>query len=151
MPFTQKKRICLATGFLLLGSAVYILFRPASLLMFRWANDLGLMAPIHALRMHCIRVANYLPHWFIYSSPFAFWVVAYLLFIKAIWWKSQTPLRYFWFYFVPLIAFISEIGQYLKLIPGTFDPVDLLIISLCTIFLLITDTLCAANVIRRLR
>jgi hypothetical protein len=151
MPFTQKKQIYLATSFLLLGSAVYILFRPTSLLMFRWADNLCLMVPIHALRIHCISVTNYLPHWFIYSSPFAFWVVAYLLFIKAIWWKSITPLRYFWFWCVPLISVISEIGQYLRLIPGTFDPVDLLIISLYTTFLLSTDTLCATNVIRRLR
>ena len=151
MPIAQKKQICLATSFLLLGSAVYILFRPTSLLMFRWADNLGLMVPIHALRMHCISVANYLPYWFIYSSPLAFWVAAYLLFIKAIWWKSTNPWRYFWFWCIPLISVISEIGQYLGLIPGTFDPVDLLIISLCTIFLLSTDILCATNVIRRLR
>jgi hypothetical protein len=151
MAFTQKKQIYLATSFLLVGSAIYILFRPTSLLMFNWADALGLMIPIHALRMHCLSVTNFLPSWFIYSFPFALWVVAYLFFVKAIWWQSASPWRYLWFWCVPLVSVTAEICQYHGLIQGTFDPVDILIIILCTAFSLSMDSLCTTNLIRKIK
>ncbi len=151
MAFTQTKRIYLASSFLLMGSVVYILFRPTSLLMFNWADALGLMVPIHTLRMYCLSGTNFLPSWFIYSFPFPLWVVAYLLFVKAVWWRSASSWRYLWFWCVPLISVIAEICQYFGLIPGTFDPVDLLIIILCVAFPLSMHTLYATNLIRRVK
>ncbi len=136
MDLRETKRLYWAASFLLAGSAVYIVFRPTSLLMFHWIDAVGLIGPIQALRTPFSAAADSLPAWFIYSVPFALWVLSYLLFVKLIWWQSPSPWRYFYFWCVPLISIASEICQYLRVIPGTFDLHDLLMLGLATAFAL---------------
>jgi hypothetical protein len=123
---------CLAVASLLIGSMVYLLFRPTSLLMFHWADSLGLAALIHALRSYSHSAARLLPKWFVYSLPFALWVSSYLFCIRAIWWRSECRLRYLWLWCVPIIAVTAELCQHLGILPGTFDFLDLLIIGFAT-------------------
>ena len=123
---------CLAAASLLIGSMVYVLFRPTSLLMFHWADSLGLTALIHALRSYSHSAARLLPNWFVYSLPFALWVSSYLFCIRAIWWRSVCRSRYLWFWCVPITSVTAEICQYLRILPGTFDFLDLLTIGLGT-------------------
>lgn len=117
-----------AVGTLFLGSAIYILFRSESLLMFRWANSLGLLPFIDFLRFYSQGLRPIIPAWFVYSLPFALWTVSYMLFVQAIWFGHKSISRVIWFWVVPVISLAAELGQYPRLVPGTFDILDLLTI-----------------------
>lgn len=129
----SRKRISsfvLAAGCLFAGTLVYIIFRPTSLLMFRWSDSLGLTGAIASLRT-LSGFDRYLPDWIVYSLPFALWVSFYLFLLRGIWWGSSSTARHIWIWCVPVIAISAEIAQSLGLIPGRFDQVDLIAIILC--------------------
>jgi len=133
----RRKRtisFCLATGCILLGSAIYVLFRPTSLLMFRWIDVIGMTTSIGTMRTWVNGFDKYLPTWIVYSLPFALWVSSYLFFIKAIWWDSTSLVRHVWFWCVPVIAIVTELAQNTNIIPGHFDKVDLVTIVIGTLF-----------------
>jgi len=117
-------------GALGLGSAIYILFRPRSLLMFSWFDWMGLGAVIDSLRSEWHGFAEHLPAALLGSAPFALWVLAYMLLIEAIWAGERTVRKAMWKWTVPLAAVCAEVGQIGTLVPGTFDYLDLLAISL---------------------
>jgi hypothetical protein len=123
-----------AAGSLFFGSSLYILFRSESLLMFRWANALGLLRLIDSIRSHSPEVQPLVPAWVIYSSPFAFWIVSYMLLVRAIWFGEKSIARNLWFWAVPVISIAAELGQYPRLVPGTFDIFDLLTITASVVF-----------------
>lgn len=125
-----------AAGSLLSGSAIYILFRSESLLMFRWANALGFLPFIDSLRFHVQDIKPFIPTWFFYSLPFALWIISYMLLVRAIWFEHKSIARNFWFWAVPAISITAELGQYPRLLPGTFDRFDLLTIILAIAFVL---------------
>jgi hypothetical protein len=131
-----------AAGSLFLASAIYILFRSESLLMFRWANSLGLLPFIHSLRSYSLGLKPIIPAWVVYSLPFALWTISYMLFIQAIWFGHKSIYRVIWFWAVPVISVAAELGQYPRLVPGTFDIFDLLTIVFAVALVL---TLIAVN------
>ena len=136
----RRKRtisICLAIGCLLLGSALYVLFRPTTLLMFHWADSLGMTRSISTMRTWVNGFDRYLPTWVVYSLPFALWVSSYLFFIKRIWSNSTSLVRHAWFWCIPVIAIAAELAQSISIIPGRFDRVDLITIILGTILSLV--------------
>lgn len=139
----EKKQtffFCLALISILMGSAIYILFRPTSLLMFHWFDAMGLTSLIINMRNEMNGFNMSLPTWFIYSLPFALYVVAYLFFIKGIWWNSISLVRHVWFWCIPIVAIGSELEQSFYFIPGYFDMADLITILLGTAFVvLITE------------
>ncbi|TGN74457.1 hypothetical protein EOW77_0033760 [Bradyrhizobium yuanmingense] len=54
-----------------------------------------------------------------------------MLLIQAIWFGRESSIsRVIWFWAVPIVALASELGQYPRLVPGTFDIFDLLTIAL---------------------
>jgi hypothetical protein len=59
-------------------------------------------------------------------------VSSYLFYIKAIWWQRQGRSFRLWFWIVPLISIAAEIGQLLNIVPGYFDPLDLLLLGMAT-------------------
>jgi len=117
--------ICLALVCLFWGSALYVLFRPTTLLMFHWADALGLTSSIGEMRDWASGFDKYLPIWVVFSLPFALWVSAYLFFIESIWMNSTSLARHLWFYCIPLIALFTELAQIKHIIPGNYDLVDL--------------------------
>lgn len=119
---------CCAAGSVFLASTIYILFRPESLLMFRWANSLGVLPSIHSLREYSQGLKPIIPAWVIYSLPFALWTASYMLFVQAIWAGHKSISRAIWFWAVPVISLTAELCQYARLVPGTFDILDLLTI-----------------------
>lgn len=124
--------ICLAVGCLSLGSTLYVLFRPTTLLMFHWAASLGLTRSIEIMRSWVDGFARYLPTWIVYSLPFTLWVLSYLFFVRAIWWSSATLDRQKWFWCIPVIAIAAELAQGMHIIQGYFDIVDLITIVVGT-------------------
>jgi hypothetical protein len=126
--------ISIALLSLILGSFIYILFRPKTLMMFHWADTLGLMNSIESMRYSIIGFKKNVPKWFIFSLPFSLWVLAYLLFIDAIWVNTQSWSRNIWFLIIPIIAILSEFAQSIYVIPGKYDWGDLATIIIAIIF-----------------
>lgn len=116
--------VVLSLTLLLIGGSIYLLFRPDNLLMFGWADALGLSPFIHSLRQS---LANVTPNSFVACClPNALWTASYLLMIAAV-----VPARHksgivLWGYSLPLIALALEFLQLLPSIPGVFDPLDVL-------------------------
>lgn len=141
--------ISLAAVSLVAGSAIYILFRPTSLLMFQWFNAIGLMGKIEALRNNPPIEAYRLPPWVIFSLPFALWVLSYMLCIETIWWRSRSHWRDLWFWCVAVVSIVSEFCQLLGVLPGTFDLADLLAIGIAVTFGVAVDTFKQTVIVNR--
>ena len=110
---------------LLLGGFIYILFRQDSLKMFSWFESVNLSNSISELRLFTLPLSFHLPDWFLYSLPDGLWLFSYISLLLLIWGNVISKQNIHWVLLVPLIAIFSEIGQLIKLVPGTFDIVDL--------------------------
>ena len=127
-PTSRMVAFSVGTACFFVASALYILFRPTTLLMFHWIKALGLMDSVQLMRASVISLENLLPGWFIYSLPFGLWILAYLVFIEGIWANTQSQKRLLWLWCVPGIAISAEFLQINQIIPGSFDWEDLIII-----------------------
>jgi hypothetical protein len=110
---------------LAIGGLIYALWRSPSLLMFHWFDAGGIAPIIDRSRgyVHSIHVAT----WIRYSLPDALWACSGVFLFSAIWAESASPVRYIWISIAPLLAIGGELAQFMHLIPGTFDVVDLLV------------------------
>lgn len=120
--------ICLVSG-----SMIYICFRPKSLLMFHWAQAAGISGYIYLIRDTAKPIGRAFPEWVIGSLPYAMWVLSYMLAQRSIWHHSRSLASCFWILTAPTIAILSEIAQSLKIVPGTFDWIDLLVLAMAAI------------------
>ena len=111
---------------LFIGTLMYVLFRIKSILVFDWINSINIIRPINYLREMTIYSKQYLPNWFIFSLPDGLWTFSYVTLVMLIWNNEIKRKNIFWLILLPAIAIISEIGQCLKLFPGTFDLNDIL-------------------------
>ncbi len=118
--------------FLIIGSYLYLKFRSETLLMFTWAENLGLNFIVSSIRESSILNSPKLEY-FIFSTPFGMWVVSFCCFIGAIWHKDISIEAIIWRLFAPAIAISSELLQFVGVIPGTFDTNDLLVLIVSTI------------------
>ena len=127
----MKKRIILGCLFSILsGGLIYVLFRQDSLKMFSWFESVNLSNSISEMRLFTLPLSIYLPDWFLYSLPDGLWLFSYVSFLLVVWGNVISKHNIHWVLLVPLIAIFSELGQLIKVIPGTFDVVDL-----CSYFL----------------
>ena len=120
-------------GTLILGSLIYVFFRTTTLRMFCWFGQLNILSFIDRFRVSTLFLKNYLPNWFLYSLPDGLWIFSYLSLALYIWKNELKSENLFWIFSIPIIAIGSEIGQLIKIIPGTFDIIDLIIYVLGTI------------------
>ncbi|TGK35899.1 hypothetical protein EHQ12_08540 [Leptospira gomenensis] len=129
---SRRIGVAISFLFLLIGFAIYLLFRPTSLLMFHWLDVLRLSSWILIFR----ETFRYLPmpDWMIYNLPFALWMLSSMILIDSIWADSKSNWRYIYIWIIPTIALGSEFFQFLGWIPGTFDLDDVLILLFCAIF-----------------
>jgi hypothetical protein len=67
--------------------------------------------------------------WLVYSLPDGLWAFAYALLISSIWANSRTRVRSFWLASIPVPVLGFELAQKSGMIPGTYDPVDLIFCS----------------------
>jgi len=116
----------LGTGTIAAGTLIYLCFRPTSLTVFDWINAADLTSEVLALRGALSSLGPHIPEVLLSSLPGALWAFAFALTMGALW--SGAPLRWSipFLSTVPLMALGSEAGQGLGLLPGTYDPVDLL-------------------------
>ncbi|SMC75540.1 hypothetical protein SAMN06296427_10777 [Moheibacter sediminis] len=111
---------------LLIGSAIYILFRTSTLKIFSWFEAIGINVIESNLRKKSVLISQYFPDWFLYSLPDGLWIFSYVCLMLSIWRKSISKQNTFWISIVPLVAIGSEILQFFGLVQGTFDMVDVL-------------------------
>lgn len=117
---------------LLIGSLIYILFRSSTLKMFIWYEKLGITNQISRMRAKTFLYSNKLPDFLLYALPDGFWLFSYMSLILFLWKNELRRDNIFWVFILSIIAILSELGQLLKIIPGTFDIVDLLMYLLGT-------------------
>jgi hypothetical protein len=108
-----------------LGFAIYTLWRSTKLLMFRGYQQADLYPFILALRAHTSGVKHLIPGPILYSVPDALWVYGATAALGYLW--LSHPGRYkrlFWTLLPVSIGVGSEFGQLFRLVPGTFDWMD---------------------------
>ena len=127
--------------FLFIGSYLYLKFRSETLLMFKWAENLGLDFIVSSIRRSFEGLNLYQMNYFVFSAPYGLWVISFCCFIGAIWHKDSSVSAIIWRLFVPVIAISSEILQFVGFLPGTYDINDLLVLSVSTIIGLIISFL----------
>ena len=123
----MKTQIILGHLFtLLLGGLIYIAFRQDTLKMFSWFDSINLSAVISKLRLFTLPLSDYLPNWFLYSLPDGLWLFSYLSVLLVVWDNVISKHNIHWLLLVSVVAIFSEIGQFFKIVPGTFDIFDLI-------------------------
>ena len=127
--------------FLFIGSYLYLKFRSETLLMFKWAENLGLDFIVSSIRRSFEEFNLYQMNYFVFSAPYGLWVISFCCFIGAIWHKDSSVSAIIWRLFVPVIAISSEILQFVGFLPGTYDINDLLVLFVSTIIGLIISFL----------
>jgi hypothetical protein len=121
------------TSSLIVGGMIYVLFRSVSLKMFKWFKDLHLISAINYLRDIFSTISFGIPNWFIYSLPDGLWTFSYVSFMIWLWGIKINIKSFFWTYLIPLIGIVSEFGQLLGIVPGTFDITDLIFMAIGSI------------------
>ena len=106
----------------LFGSAIYLLWRSKTILLFSWLRFVGLYAPVAALRAQCAGVKHLIPGVILYSVPDGLWLYSFTALMGLIWFNEpRRSIRAFWIVLPVLLAVGSEFAQRFRLIPGTFD------------------------------
>lgn len=116
---------------LILGGFIYIIFRTETLIMFHWFKYLNFSDEINIIKN--IKSVHYFPNWFIYNLPDGLWIFSYTAISLEIWKHSITRQNIFWIFSIPIITVLSEFLQLFKMIPGTFDFLDVTFYILGTI------------------
>jgi hypothetical protein len=104
-----------------------VLWRSQSLLMFGWFDLFGLHPIVMTAREACSNIRPQIPSWVLYSWPDAAWASTGLLVYAAIWSGSRSSARHFWILLPPVLTIAGELGQLLRIVPGTFDLADVLV------------------------
>lgn len=109
-----------------LGGLIYVLFRSPSILMFEWFDQINLSKYVLELRSHIDSYSLILPNWFLYSLPDGLWLFSCVSLLLIIWDNKVSKKNIFWILLLPIIAVSSELAQFMEIIPGTFDILDLI-------------------------
>lgn len=110
--------------FLVVGCAIYLLFRSKSLNIYQWCYSLGLSDIIDTFRnsvQEC-KLSDFVK----YSLPDGLYCAAYILIIDSIWFRDSGIRKNTIVLIVPFVTTCSEILQHYGLVRGTFDVNDLI-------------------------
>ena len=110
---------------ILIGSSVYVFWRVDTLLVFYWIDSLRMGSFVNDARVILEPMRNLLPNWFLYSLPDALWVYAATAFWILVWRGESKHCFRAWTSVGVLVATMSELGQAIRVVPGTFCAVDL--------------------------
>lgn len=103
---------------LMIGGLIYLLWRPETLLMFVWADHLGVIDLVMLARVHA--ELYYLPNWALYNLPNGTWAYAFTATMTYLWVETYGPKKLLYILMPFFLGVFFEIGQYLNVIPGTF-------------------------------
>lgn len=122
------KRILTSLLPLIFGGLIYLTYRVETLKMFGWFDSMKATDFINFLRTNDFLQTINLPEWIKYSLPDALWIFSFTYFMLTIWKFKITQSSAFWIFLAPVIGLFSELGQLYGVVPGTYDPVDLILI-----------------------
>lgn len=113
---------------LMLGTIIYIFFRPSNLILNSWLIEINIK-PIY--------LTNSFLRQIFFSLPFSLWAIAFINTILLIWQYKISKSSVFWILNSLMISPTIEVLQIWELIPGTFDLYDLIFLLWCiSVFLL---------------
>lgn len=119
---------CRAFASIFLGGAIYLVYRNPALVMFDWIEALSAIELLANLRVAVAPLSRLIPDWVVFSLPQALWMYSGLLAIRSIWGSIDTLASRLWFGGVAMLGLSIEPMQALKLLPGTFDLTDLVLV-----------------------
>jgi len=119
------KKITITLISLSLGGAIYILWRDDTLLMFHWFSSLSISENILIARSKMAPIKEILPSYIIYTLPTTLWLFSGLMTFDLIW-REDSKNKNLWLFVFFIFAIGSELLQAVKIVPGTFDSLDLL-------------------------
>jgi hypothetical protein len=111
----------------LLGAAIYVLFRSPRLRVFGWLRAAGLGDAVPAARAWAGPAAEHLPSWLLYSAPDGLWVYGLTACLALVWRGAPGRARRAWLCAGVVLGAGGELGQLAGRVPGVFDPADLLL------------------------
>ena len=132
-------RIILSLFLLVMGGLIYVGYREQSLVMFDWARLLRLNEEVENFRGTVKYYSLY--DWVKYSLPDGLWLLAYMFCTDAIWNGDKSRVSYIFIFGLPFFALLSEFFQYLWLIIGVFDWIDICSYVLAILLFLIIKIL----------
>jgi hypothetical protein len=118
---------------LLVGGSIYIVWRAETLQMFRWFELAHLTGPLYTLREMYGGQSGWLPAWMLYSIPDAAWVYSFSMYFGLLWLDSNPRAAFSLAAAGPILGIGAEFGQALRIVPGTFDPADVLLLVVASI------------------
>lgn len=124
----MKSTILGVTG-IAIGGVIYLLWRQDNLVMFSWFDSMGLRTVVSSLRESTNTFISILPKWVRFSLPNGLWLFGGVLLLSNIW-KDEYIQRYVWIFIFSSIAFGSEFAQLTGILQGTFDSIDLLLMTI---------------------
>ena len=104
---------------------MYLAMRTEGLLMFEWIDMLGLSDLIFQIRYGLEGFVVSTPDWILFSFPDGCWVWSMTAFFTMIWYEETRKIGLAYILTGPVLGIGSELGQFVGLVPGTFDAVDL--------------------------
>lgn len=109
----------------LVGAAIYVLFRSRDLRVFDWLRRAGLLPVVDAVRHHATPMRSWLPAAVVFSLPDGLWAYGLTASVRLVWRDTFSAARHFWLLAAVVASLGPELGQRVGIVPGTFDVVDL--------------------------
>lgn len=108
------------------GVALYLALRAPDIRLFAWARALALDPVVAALRAAAAPLRPHAPAWLLGSAPDGAWAYAFGAALGSMW-QGQGGARgaRAWLAAGAAMTAFLEIGQGAGLVPGVFDPLDL--------------------------
>lgn len=116
-------KVLISFFLLFLGGGIYLGWRSGNLVMFQLLRAWGMSDFLGFIRSITIRYPLF--EWIKYSMPDGLWLLSYMLLIDAIWYNQGNILYYIFLWYIPILAILSELFQYISIVPGVFDVMDL--------------------------
>ena len=135
----------LAASALSLGGAIYLAYRTRTLVVFDLLDSLHLSWLVMLFRSDN---NNNIPEWVKFSLPDGLWVFTYVVYVGIVY-SFKIDRCKFMMAVLPLIGLGSEFLQYVSVVPGTFDVLDLLAYSLGGLFGLVYINIIQQLILKR--
>ncbi len=118
---------------LIVGGLLYLGWRPPTLLIHRLVRVAGFARSLDRLQALAAALPR-LPSFVVLSLPDALWSYALVAHFGRLWTRDEHRVsRVVWVSVAVTIAIGSELGQLAGIVPGVFDIVDLLCISVACV------------------
>lgn len=128
----RMRSLCCSFFPVMLGGLIYTTYRDSDLLMFTWYDTIGLTRLIEQLRVTVALFSDPISDWIIFSLPNALWMFSFIHALLWVWDFKLERRNLGWMLLATGIGIGTEIGQWVHVVPGTFDPTDLWMLIVAT-------------------